>query len=345
MFNLLHMLQFFIPAISFSANTQSFQAESLASEMSNLNVHGHQAYLLDQDYSCGTNANATYFPDDLTLVIWGTGEMEKYFASSKKPWDSIISNIQTIIICDGITSIGDYAFIKHKNLIDVEISDSVILIGLHAFMECSKLTSIVIGPNIQSIRLDPFALCPMENITLLPGNSNFISQDNILYDSQQTRLIVYSAMKEETEFTIPDTVTTIDQYSFSLCFNLQTVIINDNINDIATFAFYQCNSLQKTIIGRNVTKVGIKCFQQCTSLTTAKFLSDYTELDNGAFYRCTMLSTIVLPANITKISDHTFYSCSSLKSIIIPNGVKSIGTEAFSNCGIQSIYIPDSVNW
>ena len=97
----------------------------------------------DASGTCGTNLTWEYTTADNTLTITGTGDMLDYTITTV-PWRSYNSSIDNVIIGDGITSIGGYAFYKCTKLTGVTIPDAVTSIGNHAFEDCSGLTSVTI---------------------------------------------------------------------------------------------------------------------------------------------------------------------------------------------------------
>lgn len=88
--------------------------------------------------SCGNNA--TYrLENNGTLYIEGSGYMSDYSDSYQIPWFSYKQAITKILILEGITSIGSYAFYGCSNLTSINIPNSVTSIGEYAFSGCSSL--------------------------------------------------------------------------------------------------------------------------------------------------------------------------------------------------------------
>lgn len=77
-----------------------------------------------------------------TLTISGKGEMPSFSRSSDGLWKKYAENIRTVIIGDGVTSIGENAFSGCINLTRVSIPDSVTRIEASAFGGCYDLTDI-----------------------------------------------------------------------------------------------------------------------------------------------------------------------------------------------------------
>ena len=110
------------------------------------------------DGTCGDNL--TWILDDETgvLTISGSGDMSDYKINKflgtiyllTHPWKSYKSDIKTIVISDGVTSIGNYAFAKITSLETVIIPDSVVSIGIGAFIGCAALKSIAV-PNESAV--------------------------------------------------------------------------------------------------------------------------------------------------------------------------------------------------
>lgn len=131
----------------------------------------------------------------------------------------------SVVIPEGVTSIGRYAFSGCSSLKRIVIPESINSIGFHAFYECTALEKIIV-PNIA-------AWC---------GISFMTSVSNPLYYAQH----IYS--DEETEITdlvIPEGVTSINRYAFSGCKYLTSVTIPSSMTSIGTGAFFGCNGLTK----------------------------------------------------------------------------------------------------
>ena len=157
--------------------------------------------------------NLTWTLDaDGKLTISGTGAMKDY--SSSEGNQSPVrknSNVKKVVIEDGVTSIGSYAFASCNNLISITISDSVTSIGNRAFVSCTSLTSITIPDSVTSI-----------------GN------------------FAFSSCWKLTSITIPDSVISIGNRALSNCSSLTSITIPDSVTSIGIEVFQKCTSL-KTI--------------------------------------------------------------------------------------------------
>ena len=115
--------------------------------------------IADDSGSCGDNVTYTYNSTTKTLTIQGSGAMEDYSSYSSVPWYSYRTNIKTVIIKEGVTSIGEDAFYRCSGLTSITIPNSVTSIGEDAFYRCSGLTSITIPNSVTSIGGGAFMGC------------------------------------------------------------------------------------------------------------------------------------------------------------------------------------------
>jgi hypothetical protein len=95
--------------------------------------------------------------EDSTLTISGTGAIRNYSGFFKLPWYSY--PIQTVVIEEGVTSIGRYAYYC-SGLTGVTIGNGVTNIRDRAFSDCSDLTNVTIGEGVKSIGEWAFTIAP-----------------------------------------------------------------------------------------------------------------------------------------------------------------------------------------
>ena len=150
----------------------------------------------------------------------------------------------TNVVLENITEIKPYAFSGCSGLTSVTIGNSVTSIESGAFKNCSSLTSVTIPDSVTSIGDYAFAACSgLTSINVSEQNKNYKSIDSNLYSKDGTTLIQYAIGKTATEFTIPDSVTSIGGAAFSACTGLTSVTIGNGVKSIGNSAFYGCSSL------------------------------------------------------------------------------------------------------
>ena len=213
------------------------------------------------------------------------------------PWDSQRDKIKTVVIKDGVTNIGSFAFYECKNLTSVEIPNSVTSIGDDAFSYCENLASIEIPNSVTSIGDYAFEQC-------------------------------YGL----TSVTIPNSVTSIGDWAFYFCSSLTSVKIPSSVTSIGDRVFLYCKNLTSVEIPNSITSIGDRAFCNCENLTSAIIPNSVTSIGESVFSGCQSLTSVTIPNSITSIGEYFFYGCRHLTSIEIPNSVTSIGQKAFYNC-------------
>ena len=276
--------------------------------------------------------NLTWTLDDEgTLTISGTGDMPDCYYSVV-PWYSTIENIKTVIIQNGVTSIGTYAFYKCNSLTSISTPNSVTSIGEDAFRSCESLTSINIPNSVTSIGYGAFEGCSSLTSVTIPNSVTSIGEG------------AFRSCESLTSINIPNSVTYIGYYVFSNCKSLKSVNIPNSITAIGVRAFDDCYSLTNVIIQNSVTSIGGSAFSGCKSLTSITIPNGVTSIGDYAFYYCTSLTSINIPNSVTSIGNSAFSGCESLTSINIPNSVIYIDSYTFSNCeNLMSVTIPNNV--
>ncbi|MFR6400272.1 leucine-rich repeat protein [Ruminococcus sp.] len=193
---------------------------------------------------------------DGTMTISGTGAMKDY------NYDSPVyrnSDVKKVVIEDGVTSIGSYAFASCSSLTSITIPESVTSIGYDAFSDCISLTSITIPDGVTSI-----------------GNAAFYNCTSL------------------TSITIPDSVTSIGNNAFYGCNSLTSITIPKSVTSIGGGTFFDCSSLKSITISNGVTSIGTYAFESCSSLTSITIPDSVTSIGYAAFRGCTSLTTISL---------------------------------------------------
>ncbi len=281
---------------------------------------------------CGENL-IWYLTEDGTLTISGEGAMEDYDYEST-PWYGYRYSIISVVIEDGATSIGNYAFYSCISLTSIEIPDSITSIGSSAFLYCSGLVNIEIPDSITSIGSSAFGYCS--------------SLANIEIPDSVTRIndSAFCGCSSLVSIVIPDSVTYIGDYAFGSCGSLASIEIPDSVTYIGDFAFWYCSSLVSIEIPDSVTSISSSAFRYCSRLVNIEIPDSVTSIGDSAFYSCNSLVSVEIPDSVTSIGDHAFAWCTSLTSIVIPDSVTNIGLGAFRDCSsLVSIKIPDSVTY
>ena len=296
--------------------------------------------------SCGSNLTWE-LDSDGTLTISGTGEMNFY----NTPWESNRSEIKKVILKNGVTSIGDYAFRDCSNMTSVTIPKGVKSIGSRAFYNCSSLTSVTIPDSVTSIGSYAFGACnniKEVHITDIAAwcKISFWHETNSSNPSNPFAYAynLYLNGTLVTDLVIPNSVTSIRPYAFYGCSSLTSVTIPNSVTSIGDRTFEGCSSLTSVTIPNSVTDIWERAFSCCSSLTSITIPNSVTGIADDAFEGCSSLTSVTIPNSVTSIGVSAFSGCSSLTNITISNGVTSIGDCAFEGCSsLTNVTIPNSV--
>ena len=275
-----------------------------------------------------------------------------------------------------MTSIGDYAFESCGLLSSVTIPDSVTSIGDYAFGSCVCLDHITIPNSVTDMGANPFSGCNnLTKIIVSRDNPVFSTIDGVLFNKLEKKLVCFPCTRSQTSYDIPDGITSIGDYAFLLCENLQSVTIPDSVTSIGDRAFQGCPSLTSIILPDSVTDMGVNPFSSCGKLTEIIVSPDHpvfaindgvlfnkpekklvcyprtrsqtsydipdgiTSIGDYAFLLCNSLTSVTIPDSVTSIGDYAFYCCNSLTSVTIPNSVTTIGEDAFADYGFLTLTV------
>ena len=282
--------------------------------------------------TCGENLTWT-LSDDGVLTISGTGAMTDY--SSSAPWYSSNSSITSVIISDGVTSIGSSAFSHCSSLTSVTIPNSVTSIGEGAFSGCIGLTSVTIPNSVTSIGDWAFQICSSLTSIEIPNSVTSIGA------------YAFCECIGLASVTIGNSVTSIENGAFSGCSSLTSVTIPNSVTSIGNYAFYNCSSLTSVTIGNSVTSIGYYAFYGCSNLTSVVWSAiNHADVSNSPFnYIRTKIKSFVFSNEVEHIPSYLCYGMTSLTSLFIPSNVTSIGNYAFDKSGLTTLVFACNSNY
>ena len=208
--------------------------------------------------TCGDNLTWTFEKETGTLTVSGTGDLANG-NRFRDYWDdsNLVdkSEIRSVIIEEGVTSIGDDVFNFCTSLESVTLPEGLLTIGEWAFRHCAMTT----------IDLP-------ETLTFI-GNSAFWYCENL------------------TSIVIPKSVQTIHFSAFADCYSLTSVTLEEGVTYINSFAFEDCTALEEIVIPNSMTKIS-NSFPGGTALKSVTIPVTVTEIYDGAFENCTALETV-----------------------------------------------------
>ena len=316
---------------------------------------------------CGANLTWSLSEDGI-LIIDGDGEM--FDASFTSRWGSY--NVVSIIVKDGVKSIGSCAFYKCKNVTNINIGSGVKKIGNYAFGFCERLESILFGENVEILENDIFYACyslnyvyfsssvkkigsnifeschSLLNIEVSENNQYFKSVNGALLSKDGKTFIKYPIGKSANIYNVPFGVETIGAYAFDGgdTTSVKRIIIPDGVKTIRAFAFSRNDSIEEVCMPDTVTTLERVAFWASRNLKRVTLSSNINIIESEMFRGCNHLESITIPDGVVSIGYLAFEDCSSLHSVIFSGDskLKTIGKSSFKGCSsLVDINIPSSV--
>lgn len=317
----------------------------------------------------GDGNNLTWKLDSTgTLTISGEGEMPNLNAGSY-PWNKNFSvNIRSVVIEDGVTTIGGDAFSYQEHLSEVTTPDSVITIKYSAFYYCTSLTKVNIGRGIETIEWWAFYGCDnLKDVYYSAGridwakinidsNNGPLTNADIHFSSSATEVIdsgscgpdLIWTLDSDCTLTISGTGPMDDMSDGSpwadeseIIFN---VIVEDGAETIGESAFLALHRVTDVSLPDSVTAIGGNAFGGCSNLKSIDIPDSVTIIGEKAFSGCDSLTAVTIPDSVTELGDGVLSYCHYLTDVKLGSGITYISREAFSNCNrLKNVSIPYGV--
>lgn len=284
----------------------------------------------------GSNITWSFNTDTGLLKFEGTGKMANYGPDGAfpSPWyDKYESQIRSVEIGEGITSIGSCAFYKCIYLSSAVIPEGVTTLGDSAFSACRSLKEIYIPSTVEKIGTRTFSwFVGLEKITVSENNPVFHSDGNCIIETATKTLL---SGCNTSVIPTDGSVTAIGDNAFSGCNGLSSIVIPDCITSIGECPFVFCNSNLTVIFPMDsanyIHDVQSNYYNNCFIDTTTKKLIAICE-------------NSVIPTNgsVTSIGERALSYVPELPSINIPSAVTQIDAGAFSGSSFEKVFFLSS---
>jgi hypothetical protein len=200
------------------------------------------------------------------------------------------TTLTSVTIPGSVTSVGAEAFLGCRDLTNVSIGSGVTLgngvtiIGNSAFLLCFSLTSLTLGNGVTSIGDEAFDVCF--------GLTNLIIPDSVTNIGGEA----FDSCSSLTSLTLGNGLTSISGGVFESCYGLTNLIIPDSVTSIGTGAFFGCRGLTNVTIGNGVTNIESEAFYGC-GVVNVTIGNGLTAIDAGAFWACPSLTSVYFTGN------------------------------------------------
>lgn len=323
-----------------------------------LNIPVEKEWSVSQSASESITAKLYCLKDDFYLLSFkGTGSIPNY-KPEQTPWAEYADRIQDIEISDGITKIGENAFLDFSLLSKIVIGESISVIGKSAFSNCYSLTQI----DFNATEMQDIGYVIFENAGIDAGGITFTVGKKVksipayLFfssssDAPNVTSIIFSDSQEKIK---------IGAHSFRNLHNLTSITFTNAVTEIATYAFYGCNKLRTLdLTSSSVAVIGDYAFAGCTKITefnasnTLNYIYSYAfsgcfalqkagfgdnllSIGEYAFSKCSQLADVNLGKNLIELCEYAFSGCSSLSDISLPVTLKSFTASTFDGCNVTT---------
>lgn len=285
------------------------------------------------------------------LVISGSGEIKDFDPKDLDEWHELPTgqSVTEIIIKDGITSVGDYAFYKCSKVTKVTLPDSLRDIGAFAFQDCTGISELSIPDGVTEIGKGAFYGCnslfdiELSKTLASVGYDAFFNtgvynktsnwEAGALYISG---CLVKVKKNQSGSFNVKADTLYIADGAFADCEKLTGVNVSEGTLAIGADAFANCKTLYSVSLPSTLAYVGGNAFGGCTRLTDLYYggeLEDWLSVDfidvysNPLIYTGGMMNKSFLDGDVT-----------------VPDGISTVHSGAFANCkGLSSVTLSDSV--
>ncbi len=307
------------------------------------------------------------------MHIFGKGDMNGYPVYNNPgselcmPWYDCKNQITSVIVDEGVTSVGTSAFWGCKNLKTLQTPSSLKEIGFAAFAECTALTDITIpsgiigesafiydsslinvniGDKVTAMGISAFELCESiqkVNISSIEAWCN-INFGGIASNPTCKSRKLYLNGTLVTDLIIPSGVKAVPSHAFEYLADIKSISIPSSVKSIGEYAFFMCNSISKITLSEGLESIGANCFNGCSSVFEISIPSSVNFIGNYAFSYLPIGSVTV---NQGVIAECAFLGCGALGSVNIGSKVTKICKGAFSNCPALNsvVYGGSSAQW
>ena len=300
------------------------------------------------DKSFGTNVDYVYFVDTVIITEGVTGIGDYAFRGYP---------IDTFVIADSVKAIGESAFYESEVEI-VTMGDGVESIGDYAFRGCYYLTEIELGKSVKTIAPTSFFAC--ENLKAIKVDSEnphmSVDEHGVLYGDNEAKIVLCLETLELTSYVIPDTVTEICSFAFCDNSTLTSITIPESVKTISAQAFRGCDYLKDVYYSGTQEQWSLITVGDYNShLLEAEFHFSDCELggvcgENAMWYLDETTGVFTVSGtgamyDFSMSTDNPWNEYrNKIKKVIINEGITTIGEVTFNGCdNLKDVEISDTV--
>lgn len=198
--------------------------------------------------------NLSWSLDNGVLTLTGAGDMPDFSDGHFAPWYEMREQIVKVVLPQGLTTVGDFAFYGCGNLTSAAIPGTVTYIGAYAFGACASLLTVSLPQGLLTIAQSAFRECGALTAISLPQGLLSIGD------------MAFYRCAGLTSVTVPQSVTEIGAQAFAYCSGLIRARVNANISVVPKWMFYGCDNLVDVSLSASISAADEFSFQNCPNL-------------------------------------------------------------------------------
>ena len=232
---------------------------------------------------------------------------------------------------------------KKSTLVSITLNEGLETIEKEAFSGTS-LKTVTIPSTVKKLSRSAFDCYKFKSYNVSDNNSNYSSDDGVLYNKNKTALIAYPNAKViPDKFIIPEGVKKIGTSAFEGS-EIKSITLPETLEEIGNYAFEDCNNLTELNLSQKVKKLGEGAFSFCGKLKTVKCGAGLREIGKDCFDECENISKVEFNEGLKTIGESSFNEC-NIDKLNFKNGLEKIGDNAFSGASISSVKFPNTLKY
>ena len=312
----------------------------------------------------------TWSLEEGVLTITGKGAMTNWAYDNTPPWELRKAEITSVVVEEGVTTIGSYAFRNCPNLISVMLPAGIETIGNYSFNMCPSLSQLNLPEGLKEIGEYALNNVGMEKI-IIPDTVTHMGVGALENCTNLTEVKLPNGIEELSytllnscyslpKVTIPESVVRIQGYAVAHNFVLKEITLPASVKSIAEAAFVNSNNLTDVYYsGTKAQANAIKLGVDNISLGSATWhCSDgdmqgvgETEGDCGAELTWSLEESALTITGKGAMTNWSYDSTppwelrkAEITSVVVEEGVTTIGSYAFRNCpNLISVMLPAGI--
>uniref|UniRef100_UPI004057837F leucine-rich repeat domain-containing protein n=1 Tax=Acetatifactor sp. TaxID=1872090 RepID=UPI004057837F len=267
--------------------------------------------------TCGDDIR--YILSNGVLTLSGTGVTNNYHSGSTAPWYEYRTEIKEVVVCEGITGIGNQLFVDCINLEQVTLAESVTTIGSNVFKRCNSMKQIYVPKSLQKIGNRCFS-SSVETVVYSGSEEewkeiSFGSYNDGLLNADITfsEYVLYSGMcgddvawtySSKGTLRLYGTGPTYNYHSgntapwFSYASEINNIVIEEGVTAIGNYIFRDCARVEKVDLPGTVTAIGVNSFSRCKGLSELTCTASLNSMGKNSF-AATKISVVYFTGSVS----------------------------------------------